>query len=164
MTAAPRAEAGFSLIELLAVMAVMAILAALAVPSMMDRVVRDQIVEAAKLAELAKGPVASRWSATGALPNDNAAAGLPNADKIVSNLVSAVAIEAGAIHVTFGNRASAAILGKTLTLRPDVVEGETIVPVAWVCAAASAPLKMTLRGVDRSDVASRYLPMNCRPG
>jgi type IV pilus assembly protein PilA len=168
MPAAARAEAssrrcrGFTLIELMIVLAVIVILATIALPNTQDRLVRDQIVEAVKLAEIAKAPVALRWSTTHTLPTDNTAAGLPSADKIVSNLVSAVAVDAGAIHVTFGNRANGAIRGKTLTLRPAVVEDTPIVPVAWVCAGASAPQKMTAMGSNRTDVPVRFLPLNCR--
>jgi type IV pilus assembly protein PilA len=153
---------GFSMMELLAVMAIIAILAALAVPSLMERIVRNQIVEAAQLTDIAKKPVAASWAAAALLPLDNTAAGLPSADKIVSNHVSSLTVEAGAIHLKFGNSAHGALMGKTLTLRPAVVEGSPIVPVAWVCGAASAPTQMTLRGENRTDVASRYLPLNCR--
>jgi type IV pilus assembly protein PilA len=158
----PQRRAGFTLIELMVVLAVIAILAMIALPSTQGRLVRDQIVEASKLAEIAKAPVALAWTTTQSLPADNAAAGLPSADKIVSNLVSSVAVDAGAIHITFGNRANAAIAGKTLSLRPAVVDDAPVVPVAWVCAGASAPQKMTLRGANRTDVPTRFLPLNCR--
>jgi type IV pilus assembly protein PilA len=153
---------GFTLIELMVVLAVIVILAMIALPNTQDRLVRDQIVEAARLADIAKAPVALAWTTTQSLPADNAAAGLPNADKIVSNLVSAVAVDAGAIHITFGNRANKAIAGKTLSLRPAVVDDAPVVPVAWVCAGASAPQKMTARGANRTDVPVRFLPLNCR--
>lgn len=155
---------GFSLIELMMVLAVIAILAMIALPNMQGRIVRDQIVEAARLTDIAKAPIALTWSATGTMPIDNAAAGLPSADKIVGNFVSALNVDHGAIHLTFGNSANAAIHGKTLTLRPAVMADAPIVPVAWVCGAASAPQKMTLRGTDRTDVPPRYLPLNCRKG
>ena len=144
------------------VVAVIAILATLAVPSIQDRLVRQQIVEAVKLADIAKGPVAASWAVSHLLPIDNAAAGLPVAAKIVSNHVTALRVEDGAIHVTFGNQAYRAINGKTLTLRPAVVEDAPIVPVAWVCGHAAAVEKMTAKGVDRTDVPVSYLPLNCR--
>ena len=144
------------------VVAILAILAMIAVPGIQDRIIREQIVEAMKLAEIAKAPIAASWALTRTLPADNAGAGLPLADKIVSNLVSSLSVEAGAIHVSFGNRANAAIRGKTLTLRPAVVEDAQIVPVAWVCGHASAVDRMTAKGVDRTDVALNFLPLNCK--
>jgi type IV pilus assembly protein PilA len=87
-----RGRHGFTLIELLMVLAVVAILATLAMPSMQDRIVRDQIVEASKLADVAKPPVAARWKALHTMPADNAEAGLPAPDRIVNNLVSSVRV------------------------------------------------------------------------
>ncbi len=153
---------GFTLIELMVVLAVIVILAMIALPNTQGRLVRDQIVEAAKLADIAKAPVALAWSTTHTMPADNAAAGLPSADKIVNNFVSAVAVEGGAIHITFGNRVNGVIAGKTLSLRPAVVDDAPVVPVTWVCGAASAPQKMSVRGSNRTDVPERFLPLNCR--
>src|SRR5512134_3516817 len=109
---------GFTMIEMMAVVAVVAILAMLAVPSYLNLIVRDQIKAALPLADIAKRPIAAAWSDTQTFPADNAAAGLPPAEKIVANHVSAVAAEDGAIHITFGNRVNKAIAGKVLTLRP----------------------------------------------
>ena len=153
---------GFTLIEAMVAVAVIAILATLALPMIQGRFVRDQIVEGMKLAEVAKAPVAASWTTARRLPADNAEAGLPPPNKIVGNLVGSVRIEAGAIHVTFGNRASATLQGKVLTLRPAVVEDAPIVPVAWVCGNATAPGGMTLHGPNRTDVARALLPLNCR--
>jgi type IV pilus assembly protein PilA len=156
---APR---GFTLIEVMVVIAIIAILAMMAVPNMQDKLVRDQIVEAAKWAEFAKAPVAASWAASKTLPTDNTAAGLPAPEKIVSNLVSAVTIESGVLHITFGNQVNGAIKGKTLSLRPAVVPDSQVVPVAWVCAKARAPTNMTVQGSDRTDLPDKFLPFNCR--
>lgn len=153
---------GFTLIELMVVVAVIAILALMAMPSMQGKIVRDQIVEAAKWADIARNPVAASWTLTRTLPTDNAAAGLPSADRMVSNLVSSVAVEAGAVHITFGNKANGAIQGKTLTLRPAIVEDAPMVPVAWVCGNANAPERMTAQGRNRTDLPASFLPLNCR--
>ena len=153
---------GFSMMEMMAVMAVMAILATLALPSYLDRIIRDQIKAALPLADIAKQPVAASWSLAGAFPADNAAAGLPPADRIVANHVSSVAVVNGAIHITFGNRANKTLAGRILTLRPAVVEDAPIVPVAWVCGFAEAPDKMTVHGRNLTDVAEPLLPIDCR--
>jgi len=92
----------------------------------------------------------------------NASIDLPVPDKIVSNLVSSVAVEAGAINITFGNRASGLLKGKTLTLRPGVVEDSPIVPVAWVCGFAPVPGNMTAKGENKTNIDPSYLPLACR--
>jgi type IV pilus assembly protein PilA len=160
-----RAPHGFTLIEVMVVVAIIAILAMMAVPNLQDRRVREQIAEAMPLADIAKPPVALAWAAKLPLPADNTAAGLPAADKIVSDLVQSVELRNGAIHITFGNRANGALKGKVLSLRPAVVEGEPIVPITWVCGNASAPNKMTLKGDDRTTIAPQFIPLRCRaPG
>jgi type IV pilus assembly protein PilA len=161
-TGAPPPLRGFTLIELMVVVAIIAILALMAVPLYRDKYIRDQVVEAMRLTEIAKGPIAAAWSATRTLPDDNAAAGLPAPDKVVSNYVKSLTVEAGAIHVTFGNLSTAALRGKTLSLRPAVVEDAPIVPVAWVCGYAAAPEKMTVVATNRTDVPKVWLPVNCR--
>lgn len=152
----------FSLLELMVVVAIIVILALIALPGIPDKVIRDRIVEAVKLADIVKPPVAAAWATTGTLPVDNAAAGLPVADKIVNEYISSVAIESGAIQVTFGNRANSVIAGKVLSLRPGVVEDARIVPVSWVCGNAEPPGRMTVRGLNKTSVPLRYLPLNCR--
>ena len=153
---------GFTLIELMIVVAIIAILALMAAPSFQDKLVREQIVEASKLADIARAPLAQAWRDTKTLPSDNAEAGLPVADRIVGNHVEAVAVGNGAIHLTFGKSANGAIKDKTLTLRPAVVEDAPVVPVAWVCGRAAAPEKMSPQGRDRTDIPDRFLPLNCR--
>ena len=154
--------AGFTLIELMVAVAVVAILATLALPSIQGPFVRQQVVDSAQLINVAKGAVSTKWSATEKLPLDNAEAGLPAADKLVGNYVSAVTVEGGAVHVLFGNQANGAIKGKTLSFRPAVVDGAPMVPIAWVCGPAATPDKMSAKGVDRTDVPAKFLPINCR--
>lgn len=153
---------GFTLIEVIVVIGIVAILALMAIPSYQDKFIRDQINEALPLVDIAKAPIAVSWTSAQSFPADNASAGLPPADKIVSNFISSVSVQGGAIHITFGNRANALIKGKVLSVRPAVVEDAPIVPVAWVCGYAPGPGKMTIKGENRSNIPMSYLPLKCR--
>jgi len=160
----PPSVRGLTLIEVLVVIGIVAILGLMAVPALEEKLVRDQVIAAVPLAEVAKPPIAIAWAATQTFPVDNAAAGLPVADKIVSNYISSVAIASGAIDMTFGNSASAALRGKILTIRPAVVTDAPIVPPTWLCGHASTPAKMVPIGVDKTDIPAAFLPLNCRAG
>lgn len=162
MTPSPGGRAGFTLIELLVAISVLAILMLIALPSYLDRQVRDQIAEGMPLADLAKPAVEAAWRADLPLPADNAAASLPPPDKIVNAVVSSVTLDQGAIHIGFGNRAHGSLKGKTLSLRPAVVQDARIVPVTWLCGRAAAPQNMTALGADRTDIPVGLLPLRCR--
>src|SRR6185295_6043303 len=153
---------GFTMIEMMVVVGVIAILALMAVPTYQDKLVRDQVAEALPLADIVKAPVGASWALLKTFPADNTAAALPPAEKIVSNLVRSVALEAGAIHITFGNRANGNLQGKMLTLRPAVVDDAPIVPIAWVCGFASVPGNMTAKGVGGTRIPGNYVPLKCR--
>lgn len=155
-------QRGFTLTEMMVVVVVIGILAMMAVPSFQERIVREQIVSALPLADIAKSPVAASWTALQAFPADNAAAGLPAADKVVNNYISALSVKDGVIQITFGNRAHNLIKDKILTLRPAVVEDAPIVPVTWVCGNATGPDKMTVKGVNGTNIPNTYLPLGCR--
>lgn len=144
------------------VIAVIAILALLAIPGVPDRIVREQVIEGARLTDFMKPAIATVWSTQLRMPVDNADAGLPSADRVVGNVVSSVAVESGALQITFGNQANGNLRGKVLTLRPGVVPDAPVVPVAWVCGRAEAPQRMVARGLDKTTVPERYLPLNCR--
>ena len=153
---------GFTMVEMMAVIAVITILALMAIPSYLDRIVKSQIEAALPLAEVAKKPITNFWAATQTMPADNAVAAIPVADKIVNNYVSALTVQDGVIHLTFGNRASKSIAGKMLSLRPAIVEDAPMVPITWVCGFAEAPGKMTVLGKDQTNIDPGYLPMECR--
>jgi type IV pilus assembly protein PilA len=153
---------GFTMIEVLVAVSIVAILAMMAIPALQERIVRDQVVSAAPLADIAKAPIAAAWAATQTFPVDNAAAGLPIPGKIVNNYISSVTIANGAIHMTFGNSASGALKGKILTIRPAVVEDAPIVPVTWICGNANWPGQMAVKGENKTDLPAVFLPVNCR--
>jgi type IV pilus assembly protein PilA len=156
------AERGFTWIELVMVISVIAILAALAIPGMQDTALKKQVKEGLALADVAKAGVQAAYALGGVMPADNAAAGIPPSDKIVGNLVRDVAVDAGAVTLTFGNNASKLLRDKHLTLRPAVVPGEPRVPIAWVCHDMPVPSGMEVTGNDATDLPPSHLPVDCR--
>lgn len=155
-------QTGFSAVEMMVVVAIIAILAMIAIPSGIERILREQVAAAIPLADAAKEPAAAQWKALKTLPVDNKEAGLPTADKVVSNWISALEVNDGVIHMTFGNKANAKLQGKTLTIRPAVIEESQAVPVAWVCGNAKPPANMTVFGENRTNIEVKYLPYVCR--
>jgi type IV pilus assembly protein PilA len=155
-------QRGFTWIELVMVIAVVAILAGMAIPGMQDTALKKQVKEGMALADLAKTGVQAAYALTGAMPTDNATAGLPPGDKIVGNLVSNVTVDGGAITLTYGNNASKLLRDKHVTLRPAVVPGEPSVPIAWVCHDLAVPSGMEITGRDLTDLPPNHLPVDCR--
>lgn len=154
---------GFTWIEMMIVLAVVGILALIAVPSMQDGVLKRQVKDGMDLASLAKNAVQLSYATNdGALPLDNKAAGLPDHDKIVGNLVKDVNVAAGAITLTYGNNASRAITDKKVTLRPAIVPDQPVVPIAWLCHKVAVPKGMEVRGSDETDIPENWLPVECR--
>ena len=150
------------MLEILVVLAIVGILATLAAPGVYNSLVRDQVVDSAALIDTAKKKVAAHWAGSGTMPDDNKAAGLPAPEKLVGNYVRSIAVRDGVIDVEFGNNASGMLAGKILTFRPAVVDDTPMVPVAWVCAGASAPGGMSVHGDNRTSVPPAALPVNCR--
>ncbi len=155
-------QAGFTLIELMIVVAIIGILSTVALPSYQDRVIRAQASEGIVLADFVKQAVTVHYTRNRAMPRDNAAAGLPDSKLIIGNYVTEVKVREGAVDIIFGNRTNKFISGKTLTLRPAVVQAAPVVPIAWICGKASVPEKMTAMGTDATDLPPSHLPNDCR--
>jgi type IV pilus assembly protein PilA len=153
---------GFSVIEMMVVVAILGILAMIAIPSSIGRIVKEQVLAAIPLADIAKEPIAAAWKEAKTLPINNEEAGLPAPEKVVSNFVSSLEVKDGVIHITFGNKAHPQIKGKILSFRPAVIEESQIVPIAWVCGSAKAPNQMTIKGENKTNVSKDYLPLLCR--
>ena len=153
---------GFTLIELLIVISIIGMLATMAVPSFMDRTIRAQVKEALALSEIAKKGVEDHYRVKGKLPKDNVKAGLPKPEKIIGNYVTSVQVIDGAINIKLGNRINRFASGKTITLRPAIVDDAPRVPIAWVCGYASIPNGMTMPAKNNSDILKRHVPVNCR--
>jgi type IV pilus assembly protein PilA len=160
--AMPQTARGFTLIELMIVIAIIGIMATMAVPSFQDRIIRTQVSEGIALADFAKRAVADYYSKTNTLPADNAAAGLPPANRIVGNYVVSVTVREGALDIAYGQQANRNLLNKVLTLRPAVVEGYPQVPIAWVCGSAAVPTSMKAMGDNATNLPNPFLPLDCR--
>lgn len=153
---------GFTLIELMIVVAILGILSVIAVPTYQDRVIRAQVGEGQNLAQFVQQSIQDYYTKNHRFPADNAAAGLPDSGKIVGNYVTDVQVREGAVVITFGNRVNRFIDKKRLTLRPAIVEGHPVVPIAWVCGNASVPGKMQARGRNETNIPASQLPIDCR--
>jgi type IV pilus assembly protein PilA len=153
---------GFTLIELMIVIAIMGILTTVAMPTFQERVIRVQVGEAIGLADFAKEGIAAYYRANKRMPKNNAEAGLPPADKIIGNYVTALEVIDGAIHVTLGNRINRNAAGKLFSIRPAVVTAYPQVPIAWNCGVATPPAGMKVFGESRTSLAAPYLPVDCR--
>lgn len=155
-------QRGFTLIELMIVVTILAILSTLAMPSFQDRVIRAQVGEGIVLADFVKRAVEEHRVRHKRLPPDNATAGLPRSNLIVGNHVEDVAVKDGVITITYGNRSNRHLRGLKLALRPAVVEGHPVVPIAWVCGLASVPQGMVAAGTDTTTLQPPQLPVDCR--
>lgn len=139
-----RANAGFTLIELMIVVAIIAIIAAIAMPAYQEYTIRSQVSEGVVLTGGARAAVWDFVSQRGYMPPNNASAGLPAGTSITGKYVTSVLVGANTIMATFGNRANGAITGQTLRLTPTIQDGS----INWVC--------------DSTTLAGRYLPSSCR--
>lgn len=155
-------QSGFTLIELMIVVAILGILSVIAVPTYQDRVIRAQVGDGLNLAEFVKQSIQIYYTKNHHFPADNTAAGLPESSKIVGNYVTNMQVREGAVVITFGSRVNRFIADKKLTLRPAIVEGHPVVPIAWVCGNASVPAKMQVRGRNDTDIPPSQLPIDCR--
>jgi type IV pilus assembly protein PilA len=157
-----RDNRAFTAIELMVTLLVVAILAAIAVPNYSEQIAAAQVVQSITLATMAENGVAAYYALNRSFPADNAAALLPPANFIVSNYVSNLTIQNGAITVTFGNQANGHLKGKYLSIRPATVPAYPQVPIAWICGMANAPAQMTVNGENKTNLTLAELPYSCR--
>lgn len=155
------APSGFTLIEMMVVIAILAILATMAVPSLLNSAIRAQVKESLTFADLAKKGVGAVYAGTGEMPANNAAAAIPEANKLISNFISAVNVDNGAVTMTYGNNAHSSLKGMRITIRPAIVADTPSVPIAWVCANKRVPDGMTIKGQDLSNLKPQWLPSEC---
>lgn len=143
-------QKGFTLIELMIVVAIIGILAAIALPAYQDYTARSQVSEALSLAGGARTAVTEFWTSKGAMPADNAAAGLADANQITGNYVASVTVgNTGIINAQMKSTGVASgIASGTLALSPTTSTGA----VTWKCKG----------GTTGTAIAAKYLPSSCR--
>ena len=139
-----RAQAGFTLIELMIVVAIIGILAAVALPAYQDYTTRSKMTEVLLMGSPAKLAVAETTSSLGSLASvtaTNTGYSFPGATKYVSGV--AITATTGVVTITSTVPNSTG----TITLTPTEVAAGTG-QLKWVCAGS---------------MAAKYLPSECRP-
>jgi type IV pilus assembly protein PilA len=156
-------DRGFTLIEMVVVLGIIALLALMTIPLYVERNVQQQVKEGVAFAEFMQRNVSAVYALTGALPKDNAGAGLPVPEKIIGNYITAGTVTDGVITLTFGNLAVSNIRGKKVTVRPGYVPDAPQVPLSWICASGKIPSGLTIAGTNATDIPQAWLPVACRP-
>ncbi|MES0873757.1 pilin [Sinimarinibacterium thermocellulolyticum] len=150
-------DEGFTLIEMMIVMAIIGVLAAVAIPAYQLYLVRTQVAEGISLASGLKTAVGDYRAERGVLPANIADVAMSSS--VTGAYVTRVSIDNGVVNIEYGNRASAHLAGRVLSIRPAINEANDI---SWICGYAPAPAGMTVSGVNTTDVEARYLPGACR--
>ncbi|MGJ7558631.1 pilin [Variovorax sp. RB3P1] len=163
-TVARRAQAGFTLIELMIVVAIIGILAAVALPAYQDYTARAKVSEVVLAATTCKNAV-SEAAQTGLQAAPAAADGFSCGEgTTTSRYVSAVNTDAtGTITVTAQN-ITGDVNGKTLTLTPySDADYKTAMAKEGYTQGTNVPIKAwKCTGPATTGIPAKFLPASCR--
>lgn len=177
-TVARRAQAGFTLIELMIVVAIIGILAAVALPAYQDYTVRAKVSEAVINATSAKALVSEAFQTDGlagviaAADTFNGKDAKEKQTKYIESIeIGNTADDAGQITVTLKNNDSAGfpaeVKNKKLVFSPNVQKVKLAAlagAIDWACASESATTagNRGLGSATLGDLPAKYAPAECR--
>ena len=127
-----RAQAGFTLIELMIVVAIIGILAAVALPAYRDYTVKAKVSEVILAASSAKNTVAESAQVNGAMPTGASL----TVDTQASKYVTSVTYATGVI-TALSSGAEPAMAGGTITLTGAYQSANG--QVTWICSGTILP-------------------------
>lgn len=124
-------QQGFTLIELMIVVAIIGILAGLAIPSYQSYSVRTKISEGLSLATAAKTGITEYYNSEGTWPNDNAKAGIADANDISGAYVDSITVNESRITIVYNTTTTGA--SANIRLQTSTPVGSFI----WTCTSST---------------------------
>lgn len=153
---------GFTLLEMLVVLGILSILLSLAIPSSAGKYSKIRIQETIKLVDNYKFNIEMYYRTTGAFPQSNAQASIPQPKDIIGNYLQATYLDQGAFHLELGNKIGSDLHGKKISIRPIFVPDIANAPISWICGYDTIPDSMQAAGENKTNISPTHLPIICR--